>query len=197
MSAMRSVATVAVGVVALAAAVAGTRLATRAAPPSLPSAPAPAAGVASRTKDIVAAPMTSPGKPLPPIEIDYSLVGVPSIGQPLEIRLRTGVATALPALNLALSGSERLQVPADVARLRLAFASAGERRTETIRVTPMAAGRHYLSVLAQAEIDGRLQARSVTIPIDVGGVSVESPQPAPTALDAAGERIVILPGRAN
>ncbi len=136
---------------------------------------------------------TSPGKPLPPIDVDYAIVGVPTVGQPLEIELRTRAPAALAALNLALSGSERLQVPAEVAQLRLAFSAANERRVETIRITPMALGRHYLRILAEADIGGRRQARSVTIPIDVGGAAVEPPATGTVSVDADGERIISLP----
>jgi hypothetical protein len=137
----------------------------------------------------------SPGKPLPPIDVHYTIVGVPTVGQPLEIQLRSGGRRASAALDLALSGSERLQVPVEAARLRFAFAAVNERRIETIRVTPLAPGRHYLSVLAQAQIGGRVRARSVTIPIDVGAEPVAAPRPATVSVDAAGERIVSLPAR--
>lgn len=139
--------------------------------------------------------LTSPGKPLPPIDVDYVIVGVPTVGQPLEIELRTRAPASLAALSLALSGSERLQVPADVAQLRLAFSAANERRVETIRITPMAPGRHYLNILAEADIGGRRQARSVTIPIDVGGAAVEPPATGPVSVDADGERIISLPAQ--
>ena len=139
--------------------------------------------------------LTSPGKPLPPIDVDYAIVGVPTVGQPLEIELRTRAPAALAAVNLALSGSERLQVPAEVAQLRLAFSAANERRVETIRITPMAPGRHYLSILAEADIGGRRQARSVTIPIDVGGAAVEPPATGTVSVDADGERIISLPAQ--
>jgi len=194
MTSIRPAVIAAIGALALTAVVAS---AWHGASPGSAMIGMPSTVIADRSKETAAAPFTSPGKPLPPIDIEYSIVGAPSIGQPVEIRLRTGAPAALTALNIALSGSERLQVPADVAHLQLAFAAASERRVETIHVTPLTSGRHYLSVLAQAEIDGRLQARSVTIPIDVGGAPVESPQPAPTVRDAAGQRIVILPAQAN
>lgn len=153
---------------------------------------APTTAVKDPTELADVAP-TSPGKPLPPIDVEYAIVGVPTVGQPLEIELRTRAPATLAAVNLALSGSERLQVPAEIARLRFAFSAANERRVETIRITPLAAGRHYLSILAEADIRGRRQARSVTIPIDVGGAAVEAPPTGTVSVDAAGERIISLP----
>jgi hypothetical protein len=138
---------------------------------------------------------TSPGKPLPPIDVEYAIVGVPTVGQPLEIELRTRAPAALAAMNLALRGSERLQVPAEIAQLRLAFSAANERRIETIRITPLTPGRHYLSILAEADIGGRRQARSVTIPIDVGGAAVAVPRTGTVSVDTNGERIISLPAQ--
>lgn len=139
----------------------------------------------------------SPGKPLPPIEFDYSIIGKPTLGQALEIRIGSRVQSALAGLNLALSGDERLQVPIEMARMRLQKAASGERVTQTIRVTPLAPGTLYLNVLLQAEIDGRVQSRSVTIPIRVAGTEV-APAPAATvSTDAAGELIISLPASEN
>lgn len=155
-----------------------------------PELPAELPRLATRTGD-------SPGKPLPPIEFEYSIIGTPALGQPLEIEIRSRVQSALDGLNVALSGGERLQVPVAMARMRLANAASGERVTQTVRVTPLTAGTLYLNVLLQAEIDGRIQSRSVTIPIRVGGVDAE-PAPAPTvSSDAAGELIISLPATEN
>jgi hypothetical protein len=156
------------------------------------------AGTAAKAGSIAAdeASAVSPGKPLPPIEVDYAIVGATTVGQPVEIELRTAVPFRLAALNLALSGSERLQVPAEVAQLRQAFSAAGERHVETVRVTPLAPGRHYLTILAEARTDGRVEARSVTIPIDVGdGSAAPPPATGPVSVDADGERIISLPAR--
>ena len=151
--------------------------------------------VASPRQDSATA--DSPGKPLPPIEFDYSIVGTPALGQPLEIRIGSRVQSALAGLNLVLSGDERLQVPVEMARMRLRQAASGERVTETIRVTPLTPGTLYLNVLLQAEIDGRVQSRSVTIPIRVAGAEV-APAPAATvSTDAAGELIISLPASEN
>jgi len=142
------------------------------------------------------APPDSPGKPLPPIEFDYTIIGTPTLGQPVEIEIRSQLQSALTELNVAMSGDERLQVPAAVARLRLANATAGEPARQTITVTPLTTGTHYLSVLLQAEIDGRLQSRSVTIPIRVDGASA-APAQGPVSTDAEGQPIISLPAREN
>ena len=161
-----------------------------AAAPPTPEPPGEASRQASTVVD-------SPGKPLPPIDFAYELLGEPVIGQPLEIRVTSSIAADLDALNVALSGDERMQVPAAIARFRMARTGPSAPVSRTISVTPLASGTLYLDVLLQADIDGRRQSRAVTIPIRVGS----DPQPEPPAgtltSDADGEPIISLPGAQN
>lgn len=139
----------------------------------------------------------SPGKPLPPIDFEYELLGEPIVGQPLEIRVTSRMQTALDALNVALSGDERMQVPAEMARFRMARAAANVPMTRTIRVTPLASGTLYLNVLLQAQVDGRLQSRAVTIPIRVGTESQPGEAAGTLSTDADGQPIISLPASEN
>jgi hypothetical protein len=152
-------------------------------------------GAAEHRTKAAASAATSPGKPLPPIAFDYRILGTPVAGQPLEIEISTGVEAALADLNVALSGNERLLVPIEMARLRLAAAAAGQRATRTVRVTPVASGTVYLDVLLEAEIDGRQQSRAVTIPIRVGDGATPEPPAGTPSTDAEGAPIISLPGR--
>jgi hypothetical protein len=139
----------------------------------------------------------SPGKPLPPIEFKYEFLGEPAVGQPLEIRVTSTIEAELDALNVTLSGSERMQVPAAIARFRMARTAAGAPMTRTISVTPLASGTIYLDVLLQADIDGRQQSRAVTIPIRVGAPSRQSESEGTVSTDADGQRIISLPAEDN
>jgi len=155
--------------------------------PELPSeAPQPAQPVAD-----------SPGKPLPPIDFHYELLSEPAIGQPLEIRVTSSAQAALDALNVALSGDERMQVPAAMAQFRMARTAANTPMTRTIRVTPLVSGTLYLDVLLQANVEGRLQSRAVTIPIRVGAQSQPSRAEGTLSTDARGQPIISLPASEN
>lgn len=172
---------------------------------SRPADAAPAGATADQTPaasaikptESVGGPVDSPGKTLAPIDFDYVIIGTPAVGQPLEIRINTRVRSARADLNLALSGDERLQIPAEMARQRLAAAAGGEPITRTLRVTPTAPGTLYLNALVQADIDGRLQSRSVTIPIRVGGGAPSRVPAGTVSTDASGEPIISLPAREN
>jgi hypothetical protein len=137
----------------------------------------------------------SPGKPQPPIDLSYELLGEPQIGQPLQIRLRSRSALDLAALNLALSGSERLLLAPGSTLVELRSGLRGQPAERIISVTPMAAGTSYLNVVVHAEVGGEIQARSVTIPIRVGGGAVVNEPAGVLSADEAGEAIITLPAR--
>jgi len=139
----------------------------------------------------------SPGKPLPPIDFQYELLGEPIVGQPLEIRVTSSAQTALDALNVTLSGDERMQVPAAMARFRMARTTASVPLTRTIRVTPLTSGTLYLNVLLQADIDGRVQSRAVAIPIRVGAQSQPGRVDGTSSTDSRGQPIISLPASQN
>lgn len=165
---------------------------------------APQAGPPANAKPAIAAQPSmpsnaaadSPGKPQAPIDLDYELLGEPQVGQPLEIRLTSRSARDLTALNVALSGSERLFVAAGSERFDLRRSRADEPVSRTITVTPMSAGTLYLSVAVSAEVGGRRQSRAVTIPIRVGDAAAAEPAPEGVlSTDEDGTSIITLPAR--
>ncbi len=147
----------------------------------------------SEAPRVASTAIDSPGKPLPPIDFKYELLGEPAVGQPLEIRVTSSIQADLDALNVALSGNERVQVPAAFARFRMARAAASTPMTRTITVTPLAPGTLYLDVLLQADVGGRQQSRAVTIPIRVGAESQAIAPAGTVSTDAEGQRIITLP----
>lgn len=153
--------------------------------------------LSSQTPRQVSTFSDSPGKPLPPIDFKYELLGEPAVGQPLQIRITSSIQAELDALNVALSGSERMQVPAAVSRFRMARTAASAPMTRTISVTPLTTGTLYLDVLVQADIDGRQQSRAVTIPIRVGSQSQQTAPDGTVSTDADGQRIISLPADEN
>ena len=163
------------------ASVDGERLIT----PELPSEAPLAAGAAG----------DSPGKPMPPLGIRYQVLGEPQVGQPLQIRITSQAQIALSNLGVEFRGDERLYVAPSTASIRVARMQVDEPIVRTVTVTPMAEGLLRLSVLLQGEVDGRVQARSVTIPIQVGAIAEAPPVPGTLGVDADGEPIISLPAQ--
>ena len=94
---------------------------------------------------------------------------------------------------IQVRGDEGLWVLPSTANFRLAQVAAGEPITRTVTVTPLAEGSHRLSVSAQGEINGLLQANNVTIRIQMGGAK-RSPESVGTLrTDGEAEAIISLP----
>ena len=113
-------------------------------------------------------PQASPGKPSAPIKMDYQLLGKPVIGQPLEISVN--LSTPINKTVNAKYSHEK-QLHSDNHR-QLSFKPASGRKPENriISITPMEEGIHYITIMAEVEIDDRIQAKSFVIPIEVGEV---------------------------
>ncbi len=143
------------------------------------------------------APGDSPGKPSPPIGIRYELLGDPAVGQPLEIRITARSNVSVLSLTTRISGDEGLYVAPASSNFAVPQMLVDEPAIRTLTVTPLREGLLQLAVRVQGEIDGRIQANNVTIPIQVGVVQ-ESREPMGTrTTDETGEAIISLPAQEN
>lgn len=124
----------------------------------------------------------SPGKRTAAIGVDYRLQRKPAVGQPLQLEIAL-VAPGKAPLLVDINTPAALGLPAG--RLQREVASGD---MLSLDLTPQAAGRFYVNVIARAAADGL--ARVVSIPVQVG-VSDKSVSKAETTPD--GELIVRLP----
>jgi hypothetical protein len=139
----------------------------------------------------------APGKPTPPIGIRYEVLGEPRVGQPLEIRITSRSQIALSGLGMRVQGDERLSVSPASSHFRVAQMAVDEPLIRTVTVTPLAEGLLHLDVLLQGEIDGRMQANQVRIPIRVGSGQRTPEVPGTLKSDEAGEAIISMPAQEN
>jgi hypothetical protein len=135
----------------------------------------------------------SPGKPQAPIDVRYELLGVPTPGQPLPIRLSLSTPPDVHELGLDIRGGERVQVPAAAASQRLERAGDEARYEVTVTVVPLAAGPSALDLVLTAVVGGRLQSRLVSIPIQFGKESARAESARKVSIDASGRAIISLP----
>jgi hypothetical protein len=134
-------------------------------------------------------------KPLPPIAISYEMLGEPRVGQPLEIRVTMRSQVVLTEVSVDVRGDERLVLVPETRNRNVARVPSGEAMIRTVTVTPLLDGALHVSVLVRAEINGRAQARSVLIPIQVGpSISVPEAEGV-VELDESGELIISLPAQ--
>lgn len=111
----------------------------------------------------------SPGKPTPPIRIDYEVIGEPRAGEPLEVDLKISTELEGP-LEVTLQPQEGLQMGATQEPMLLRESSLArlEPMAERVVVVPPGDGRFYLSVLVAVATPAGQQMRAVSIPIQVG-----------------------------
>lgn len=135
-----------------------------------PEAPAPVADKPD------AAPLpASVCKLTAPVDIDYSIMGNPIVGQPVGVNVR--VSTPLDdrpiILNYRVSEVGSMTFPeSQAASSELLPLATSELRSQQVTVIPQREGRLFLVVSAEVETDTGTVMKSMSIPIQVGRAPV-------------------------
>lgn len=143
-------------------------------------------------------PSMSPGKPSPPINIDYRIVGVPIVGQPVTVELDVSSSLAVSELRVSYQVIDQagLFLPETQAtEALLTELGAGERRSQRVTVIPQAEGRYYLGVMVEMDTPEGLMARAASIPIQVGSVRPVPQVNGELQTDEQGESVISMPAR--
>ena len=138
-------------------------------------------------------------KPGPPISVDYTLRGEPTVDEPLVIELVIASATSGEPLASFAPRGELMLAKSQSPQLALKTSGGvnGEpplSQTREVVVVPLQEGRSYLNVLIEAEHDGEPVAKAVAIPIQTG----DAPPvmlPNGVEIDSDGEIVNSLPAR--
>ncbi len=138
-------------------------------------------------------PAETRSKPTSPIGLSYELLGEPRIGQALEIRITSRSSARMSNVTVEVRSDQELMLSAESQRFSIEQVDADEPMDRVVTVTPLSEGSHYLSVTAQAIIDGQIQADYVTISIRVGDVEQQSEPMGTLSTDDSGERVISLP----
>jgi hypothetical protein len=166
-----------------------------------PSSEAPESATAPAAAPKTAAqPGTSPGKPGAPIQIDYRIVGVPVVGQPVTVELdvRSSLAVAELRVSYQVLDEAGLFLPETQAREALLTGfGEGEQRSQRVTVIPQSEGRYYLNVMVEMDTPEGLMGRAASIPIQIGSI-----RPAPRVngqlqTDEQGEVVISMPEKAD
>lgn len=137
-------------------------------------------------------------KPSGPVQIDYTIIGTPVVGQPvaIELQLKSLLTSEPVTLSYQIGDSTALQLPEGQARqVSLAAIQKDAPDVQQVRVIPLREGRLYLDVSASVQTEQGRLTTVTAIPIEVG----KQPQaPAPEAgvetRDASGEAVRVLQG---
>jgi hypothetical protein len=113
------------------------------------------------------------GKPVAPFGVRSDVVGTPSVGQPVEVRITVRPSLPMTELELEAAGDASLDVAAADARQSAPSATRESPAEWSVSVVPRDAGTLRLKVTVDGVIDGERQARSIVVPIRVAGQAAQ------------------------
>jgi hypothetical protein len=139
---------------------------------------------------------TSAGKPSAPISIDYAIIGMPVVGQPVNVNLElsSSLRNRPVTLNYRINDARNLAFPqAQAQRVALPAFGDTDRVTEQVIVVPQREGRLYLNVYAEVETAEGILLKSIAIPIQVGRAPREQETNGEPRQGPDGETVISLP----
>jgi hypothetical protein len=110
-------------------------------------------------------------KPTAAIDIQYEVVGEPTAGQPVLVRLLVTPGAGVSGLHLQIIPDAGLGVDSNSSNFSIGYDAGPEPTVYDVWVTPVTAGQHYLTVLATVDVGGRQQSRTIAIPLQVAARS--------------------------
>ncbi|HLU07078.1 MAG TPA: hypothetical protein VKZ91_11030 [Woeseiaceae bacterium] len=148
---------------------------------------------ASSSADV---PASSGGKPSAPISIDYTVIGTPVVGQPVNINLEvsSSLGNRPVTLNYRINDARNLSFPqAQAQRVALSAPAGAGRAAQQVTVVPQREGRLYLNVSAEVETDEGMMMKSMAIPIQVGRAPEQQETNGELREGADGETVISMP----
>lgn len=175
-----------------------SRTATESAPQRVEAERPPAEGDTDESPDgaETSSAVSASGKPSAPITIDYTVIGTPVVGQPVNIDLEvsSSLGNRPVTLNYRINDARNLVFPqAQPQRVALAARTDTGRAVQQVTVVPQREGRLYLNVSAEVETDEGMLMKSMAIPIQVGSAPEQPATNGELREGADGEAVISMP----
>lgn len=158
---------------------------------------APGSAADEALDETASAPIqASAGKPSAPVTIDYTVIGTPVIGQPVNINLEvtSSLGRRPVTLNYRINDARNLAfAQAQPQRVALAAPADTGRAAQQVTVIPQREGRLYLNVSAEVETDEGMLMKSMAIPIQVGKAPQQRGTNGELREQANGEAVISMP----
>lgn len=109
-----------------------------------------------------------------PVQIDYQVIGMPIVGQPVavELQLRSTLGEQPYRVSFRVNDPTAMQLPeSQSATISIAPAVDAARSSQQVTVIPLREGRLYLNVAADIETDSGSLQTVIAIPIQVGAAA--------------------------
>ena len=139
-------------------------------------------------------------KPQGPVTIDYRIIGVPIVGQPLAIDVEVTSLLGPQAITLSyrINDSTAMEfAEAQPAQVSIAPSNSETPSLQQVQLVPLREGRLFLNVSASVEVDGSTMSTAMAIPIQVGAALREPQDNGTLTTDESGNPIRSLPASEN
>ena len=97
-------------------------------------------------KGSTSAPNKSPGKPSAPISLEYSFEGQPTLGKPLNVRVKLKGNQQASPVKASVKYSPSLITTKPIAKLN--FKSSSPKDSEIVTITPTENGIYFINIQA-------------------------------------------------
>lgn len=107
-------------------------------------------------------------KPAAPVEVRYRLLGQAAIGAPVELEIVYWPERGAEAVSATVEARRSMAVTRRGGRERVAHGVRDQAYRQVITLVPQEEGLHHVTVFASVQIDGEVQSRIVSVPVQVG-----------------------------
>ncbi len=138
----------------------------------------------------------SPGKRGAPVVVATDAIYRAAVGETVDVPLRLALHAPADWLRVEVSASEGLLLEASRIVRRVGATGSGRVELDPVRVTPQAAGRHYLGLTVFTGAEGHQRFASFSIAVESGDVvRAKARGQGRIDVDASGRPVHVLPAR--
>jgi hypothetical protein len=133
-----------------------------------------------------------------PVQIDYKIIGIPIVGQPVGIDLQvvSKIGPQEMTLSYRVNDSTALQfAESQLDRVTLAAMQDDRPSLQQVQVIPLREGRVFLNVSVSIETDEGTMSSVTAIPIQVGAAVREPQDNGALLTDESGDQVHSLPAK--
>ena len=133
-----------------------------------------------------------------PVQIDYKIIGIPIVGQPvgIDLQVTSKIGPQEMTLSYRVNDSTAMQF-ADTQLDRVTLAATRDDRPslQQVQVIPLREGRLFLNVSVSIETDDGTMSSVTAIPIQVGAAPRQAQDNGELVTDEDGEQVRSLPAK--
>jgi hypothetical protein len=133
-----------------------------------------------------------------PVQIDYKIIGIPIVGQPLGIDLQVTSKIGPQEMTLSYRVNDSTAMQFSETQLnRVTLAATQDERSslQQVQVIPLREGRLFLNVSVSIETDDGTMSSVTAIPIQVGAAPRQTQENGELMTDEDGEQVRSLPAK--